>query len=404
MSEATANELRKASRPTIDTLIGIRGLGSIWVMIEHFRFVLYSLFPATTQFDWWFTGANLGMEMFFPLSGFVIAYMYADRIGASAGSYRDFLVKRFARIYPVFLLTFLVVAALVGAASIAHVTLNYGSRFTPLSFIGNIFMLQCLPGIPAWNVPAWSVSAEVLAYVAFPLTAWLLMRLTTPKSAVIAALAWLVVGTSAMMGMRLVDTSWTSPGMALLRITTEFVAGAMLWKAWSLAGEPQSLRWDGLAVVLVSLVLLGQWLLPQDESFIIVLAPLMAFFVFALAGASGPVRWLLSTRVMLFGGNISYSLYMVHFIVFIVVGKLLRWEPYENSPLEVRLALMAFYYLTCIVIAIACYYAVEEPARRAIQRAATRRKAKRSPDSPFSHTERQPKESAQSVDDIGRVV
>jgi peptidoglycan/LPS O-acetylase OafA/YrhL len=77
--------------------------------------------------------------------------------------------------------------------------------------------------------------------------------------------------------------------------------------------------------------------------------------------------------LVIFGGKISYSLYMVHFIVFAIVGKVLRWEPFETSAVTVRLGLMAFYFLTCIAIAIACYFLVEEPARRAIQRIAAAR-------------------------------
>jgi peptidoglycan/LPS O-acetylase OafA/YrhL len=180
-----------------------------------------------------------------------------------------------------------------------------------------------------------------------------------------------------MMAFRLVNPVWTSPGMMLLRITTEFVAGAMLWKAWSLAGEPQSPRWDVLAVGAFVLVVVALPLLPQSESFALVLTPVMAIFVVALAGARGPVRWLLSRRLVIFGGKISYSLYMVHFIVFAVVGKVLRWEPFETSALPVKLALLAFYFLTCIAIATACYFLVEEPARRAIQRVAATRRATR---------------------------
>ena len=376
-SEVAVDERRSARRPTIEALIGIRGIAAIWVLLEHFRFALYDLFPATKHCVPWLDGANLGIEIFFPLSGFVMSYMYADRFRAGATNYADYLVKRFARIYPVFLVTLLAFAALVGAAAVAHVSLNSSTRYTPLSFIGNLLLLQAAPGIPAWNPPAWSISSEALAYVAFPLTLWLLARLTRPRSAAIGALAWLIAGTAAMMTFRLVNPMWTSPGMMLLRIMTEFAAGAMLWKAWSLAGEPQSPKWDVLAGGAFVLVVVALPMLPQADSFALVLTPVMAIFVVALAGARGPIRWLLSSKVAIFGGKISYSLYMVHFIVFAIVGKVLRWEPFETSALPVRLALIAFYFLTCIAIAIACYFLVEEPARRAIQRIAGRHRATR---------------------------
>ena len=294
-------------------------------------------------------------------------------------SYGDYLLKRFARIYPVFIVTTLAVAALVVAAAIANVTLNStGTRFTPVSFACNLVLLGgALPGCPAWNPPAWSVSMEMLAYVTFPVTAWVLVRLRTPRSATIAAIAWLLAGTSAMMAFRLVDDAWASPGMALLRITTEFVAGAMLWKAWSLAGEPRSLRWDVFAVGIVVFTVVVLRFLPPEDSVGLILTPLLAFLVVACASASGPVKWLLSTRVVMFGGQISYSLYMVHFIVLIVVGKVLPWQSFETASLLARVALMTFYILACFAIAVVCYLFLEEPARRAIQRVAERRAMRR---------------------------
>jgi peptidoglycan/LPS O-acetylase OafA/YrhL len=360
----------------IESLVGIRGIAATWVLIEHFRFAIYGLFPAIARLDWWVAGASLGIEVFFPLSGFIISYMYADRLHAGA-SYANFLLKRFARLYPVYLVTFLAMAALVAAAAIGHVPLNSSSHYSPLTFIGNLLLLQAAPGVPAWNPPAWSVSAEALAYVTFPLTAWLLARLTRARPAAFGALAWLITGTAAMMAARLVNPLMTSPGMALLRITTEFVAGAMLWKAWSLAGEPRSLRWDVLAGGIVALTVVALALLPHRSSFMLVLTPLMALLVVACAGARGPVAWLLSTRLVIFGGKISYSLYMVHFVVFAAVSKALRWEPYESASLAVRLALLGLYLLTCFALAVASYFLVEEPARRAIVRMAQSRGAKR---------------------------
>jgi peptidoglycan/LPS O-acetylase OafA/YrhL len=377
MSEVAATEMRTASPATIHALTGIRAIAATWVVVAHFRAQLYGLLPATRHINWWIDNGYLGVEVFFVLSGFIISYNYADRLRSGASSYRDFLVNRFARLYPVHLVTVLAVGALVVAAAVARVPLNSADRYTPLSLLGNLLMLQAAPGVPAWDAPAWSISAEALAYVSFPLTAWLLSRLTRPRVAVFAAAAWLVAGTGAMMAMRMVTTETTAPGMALLRIATEFVAGAMLWKAWNTAGQPQGPRWDVLAGGAFAATVVGLALLPKWEALPLVLTPLIAIFVIACAGARGPVGWLLSTRPMIFGGKISYSLYMTHFIVFEMVLKILKWEQFADSSLAVRVSVLAFYYLACFISAVACYKLVEEPGRRAIQRWAARRKAKR---------------------------
>jgi len=377
MSEVAATELRTAPPATIHALTGIRAIAAGWVVIAHFGDQLYGLFPATRHIDWWIDNGYLGVEVFFVLSGFIISYNYADRLRSGGARYRDFLVNRFARLYPVHLVTLLATGLLVAAAAVANVALNSAARYTPLSFLGNLLMLQAAPGVPAWDAPAWSISAEALAYLTFPLTAWLLARLTTARIAVLAASAWLLIGTAAMMAARLVTTETTAPGMALLRIATEFVAGAMLWKAWNSAGEPQGVRWDLLAASAFVLTVVGLATLPRWEALPLVLTPLIAVFVIACAGARGPIGWMLSTRPMIFGGKISYSLYMTHFIVFEMVRKLLKWQDFADSTLVVRISVMAVYYLACFVSAVVCYKVVEEPGRRAIQRWAKRRKANR---------------------------
>ena len=378
MTEAAATELRGAPPATIHALTGIRAIAATWVMIAHFGPQLYGLLPATRHVSWWIDNGYLGVEVFFVLSGFIISYNYADRLRSGASRYRDFLVNRFARLYPVHLVMILVVGALVVAAAVGHVRLNSAANYTPLSFVGNLLMLQAAPGVLAWDPPAWSISAEALAYLTFPLTALLLSRLIRPRIAVLAALAWLVTGTAAMMAMRLATTETTAPAMALLRISTEFVAGAMLWKAWDSAGEPQGLRWDVLAGSAFAVTSVALALLPRQEALPLVLTPVIAIFVIACAGANGPIGWLLSTRLMIFGGKISYSLYMVHYVVFAMAGKVLRWEHFAAAGLPVRLSVMAFYYLVCVAAAVACYKLVEEPGRRAIQRVAARRKSRRS--------------------------
>ncbi|GCB01218.1 acyltransferase [Mycolicibacterium sp. NCC-Tsukiji] len=377
MAVVTIHEPTKVTRPPIiESLVGIRGFAAAWVLIEHFRFAIYGLFPGVMPLDWWIAGGSLGIEIFFPLSGFIISYMYAERL-RTGGSYADYLLKRFARIYPVYITTFLAMAALVSAAAVAKVQLNSATNYTPFTFFGNLLLLQAAPGIPAWNPPAWSVSAEALAYVTFPLTAGLLARLTRVRSALFATTAWLVVGTAAMVANHFVNPLMTSPTMALLRIATEFVAGAMLWKAWSLAGEPRSLGWDALAFSIVVLIVVGLWLLPHRSSLMLLLAPMAALLVVTCASARGPVAWLLSTRPVVFGGKISYSLYMVHFVVFAAVSKAFRWDAYAGDSLVTRLGLLGFYLVTCFVLAIAAYYLVEEPARRAIARFVERRRLKR---------------------------
>jgi peptidoglycan/LPS O-acetylase OafA/YrhL len=68
-------------RPSIDALTGLRILAAVWVVLFHLRStdVLPALLPASERLSWFVGGGYLGVDLFFTLSGFVIAYNYLDR-------------------------------------------------------------------------------------------------------------------------------------------------------------------------------------------------------------------------------------------------------------------------------------------------------------------------------------
>lgn len=376
---ATAATPLRAARPTIDTLTGIRAVAALWVLIEHFRFELYGLFPGAKHATRWINSGYLGVEVFFVLSGFIISYNYASQFTALARrgrAYWDFLVNRFARIYPVHLVTLLVVAGLVLAASVTGTTLNSAGKYTLMSFLANIVLLQALPDATAWNGPAWSISLESLAYAMFPVVGLLIARFARPRSAALAATGWLLAGTALMLLVGGEHGSPTSGTLMLLRIATEFVAGALLWKAWSTAGAPRGLRWDGYAALSVVATLVALAWVGGSETTALTVTPFLAAFVISCAGAAGPVGGLLASSVMQWGGRVSYSLYMTHFIVLMIVGKVLPWEHFAGSALPIRAALMLGYYAACVFAAWACYRLVERPGRTFVRHLAGHREAR----------------------------
>lgn len=360
----------RAAISRVDALTGLRALAAFWVLVEHFRYELYGLLP-------WFSHASpivdcgfLGVEVFFVLSGFVISHNYAGafiRLPQSS-AYRDFLRNRFARIYPVHLATLLAIAMLVAMASVSRTALNSGDRYDWTTLLGNLLVLQGISGIPGWNPPAWSISAEAAAYILFPLVALLLARLTVWTHALAVATAWVTIGTIVTVTMQPASLSTTGVTQIVCRITTGFVAGALLWKAWDLAGNPRSIGFDAAATTCLVVVPATLLFAPEPRRIAFLLTPVIALFVVSCAGAQGPLRRVLSARPMLWCGQISYSLYMVHFPVLVIVGKLAPWEQFANTSTAIRVGVMGAYYGACIVLAWLSYLLIEEPARRRISR------------------------------------
>ena len=101
-----------ARRNDIPSLTGLRGIAAWLVVIAHTDGFFVALQPAWLEYAWRVC-ANLGMTTFFVLSGFVIHYNYGASIAAKgAPAIRSFLIARFARLYPLYLLALLISIAL----------------------------------------------------------------------------------------------------------------------------------------------------------------------------------------------------------------------------------------------------------------------------------------------------
>ena len=157
-------------RPALPALTGLRAVAAVWVVLFHYRDDLLALVPGLAPLDTFMRAGYLGVDLFFPLSGFLLAYTYADRLGTfSWRASSDFVRNRFARVWPVHLLTLnldLAVAALLGTLGVGA----DGHRRTAQAYAENVAMVHTwFSDRPSFNAPAWSISSEWFAYLLAPL-------------------------------------------------------------------------------------------------------------------------------------------------------------------------------------------------------------------------------------------
>jgi peptidoglycan/LPS O-acetylase OafA/YrhL len=143
----------------------------------------------------------LGVDAFFILSGFVLSHGYANRLGQlNWQAWAHFLRGRFARIYPLHLLTLSLTGLAVMGLPEFQAARSAG-RFSLQAFLACLVLVQnwgfVMPS--AWNSPTWSLSAEWFAYLAFSLVAIIVIRLRSRRHAVILAIALLAVETAAFL-------------------------------------------------------------------------------------------------------------------------------------------------------------------------------------------------------------
>jgi peptidoglycan/LPS O-acetylase OafA/YrhL len=173
---ASAKPSPISPKEQLPSLTALRGIAALWVVLYHYS---VQCFPNLDirAYTYVVEKGYLAVDMFFMLSGFVMAHVYHQRFAKSVSdNYWSFIVARIARIYPLHLLILLLFVATAFASHLMASTLQDSLRDIPLggsrsleALIANIFMLQGLKASNlSWNYPAWSISVEFIAYLLFP--------------------------------------------------------------------------------------------------------------------------------------------------------------------------------------------------------------------------------------------
>lgn len=372
--ETSATPLEHDRAKTIAALTGVRAFAAVWVVLYHFKADLYAITPSAHRVDWVLENGYLGVDLFFALSGFILSYNYLHRLGQgwSAHKHGDFLWRRLARIYPVQLFTLNVFLALVVVAKAAGFSLHLkGVSTDTWAYVQNVFMVQAWWGQQdSFNGPAWSVSAEWLAYLAFPILALMLIRFRSVATATLGATAaygMLIAAWVALYWNRDPFGAWP-----VLRIATEFTGGCLLFVIWERSrGLSKSRAWQWIAPITIAAVIIGCGAVSATHQRAVVLAPLFGLLILAIAKADrGPISMLLSLRAIVWGGEVSYCLYMTHGVVQPVINHLISPARIASHGIAERVLLGVMIAVVIVVAAVATYYVVEVPARKRMRQLA----------------------------------
>lgn len=369
----------------IKALTGLRIVAAVWVVLFHFRPMLSDISPDFRE--------NLapvlncgaqGVDLFFILSGFVLTWNYLDRMGRtwSTRETLHFLWLRLARVWPVYLVTMHLAALLVILSlHVGHVPLPEANDLTAISYIRQVLLVQLwfepfFDGT-SWDGPAWSISAEWLAYLLFGVLALVVFRMKLATRS--RTLMWLAVAASLPpVVMLLASGHFYTPWSWLPRIVTQFTAGALACAAvrrLRLTDRGRHIAGYLSLLVLAAVVGVLYWFNAHPISGVVendsggVVDALFVPLVITLAVGLGSLPRLLSTRVMVYGGQISFCLYMVHELVHTTWGwaveqfELTPWQ--SDSPWKWNvLGLFAI----ALALSSLLYHVVEEPARRWMRR------------------------------------
>jgi peptidoglycan/LPS O-acetylase OafA/YrhL len=353
----------KGDRPELRALTGLRIVAALWVMLLHLRAEIIVLLPGAAFVRPLLEGGDLGVDIFFTLSGFVLAYQYLDRLGPRlrAAGWGRFVQTRFARVYPIHFLMLQVAVLVAVVAAMRGTALTHELR-TPLSYVENLFLVQAWFGQQiSWNGVAWSVSAEWFAYLLFPLAAIGMHRLTRSWQLALG-IAVPILFAGLVYAKDIPYLPDVDHEYALLRIAVAFTIGCFLYKLHRAVRVPRAVAaW--LPIAAAALILIGTWVPDLNPAFELI--PI-AGLVFGLALGAGPLSGLLATRPLVWGGAVSYALYMIHGIAFGVARALVIPRLVTTSTPLRTIGLLALF-AVCIAGAGVVHHLIEEPARRLLR-------------------------------------
>ncbi len=404
--------------PGIPSLTGVRFFAAIFVVQSHIfdNAIKQGVGDVSNEVYAYFLGiAALGMSLFFVLSGFVIHYNYREAIlkGGPVG-YWNFFVARFSRLYPLYLVLVLtdlylngmmgrafsgdVVAinALVQAAP-QYLTLTQTWTFGVVGDNNMVYQLGQVAQV------AWSISAEWFFYFCYPVLCIAMLWLPRPwmKFAVMAVFSIIVIrvlmlilanaGQLQDFGIRNYGLPAAEGQDSLFRWAiyfapysrvTEFIVGVLICGAYlDVRNKPLNILEKRAAPVLpfLTLALIGvvHWLMWTPAQPFPILTQLHMCFGYALPCAvliwcvvryKGPLAAALAWKPMVFVGEISYSIYLIHIMI---IGAFTRGGLAKFLPAEGPLALpVRAIVLIAAVIAVSTvtYYLIEVPARNWLRR------------------------------------
>jgi peptidoglycan/LPS O-acetylase OafA/YrhL len=345
VAEQSASPLQHGSMGRWPALDGVRGLAILLVMLEHTH-----LAP--------FHGGGLGVDLFFVLSGFLISGLLLAEFQRSGRlDIRRFYYRRALRLLPAVLV---LVAATTGLALADHhsdmgkATLAMAPK--TLLYVANLGRTDI--GNPSLLAHTWSLSIEEQFYLLWPLVLLLVLRTRRSRMAltgVVLGFAALATVTRTVSYLTGPDTSahfgrWyfrtdTKVDALLLGCTIAVLLASDLPRSRWFARLPA--RTIGLASLLAMLAVVP-WVDLTRATFMVQLS------VFRLASAglilalvvgqrfASLLQRALSMRWLRFTGVLSYSLYLWHFPVFMLVQQQLG-RSLQSLMVELPITLLLAY-------------------------------------------------------------
>jgi exopolysaccharide production protein ExoZ len=360
---ADETEVRQRARPKAERVVSLdalRGLMACGVMFYH-----YFLWSQTQLSTGMMSVAGktgiYAVEIFYVISGFSLAYVYAGTPFRNVRNIARFLVKRFFRIAPLF---FACAAAMILAKLAFGERLPEGhAAIEPLRMLLNFtFLFGLINPAESLVVAGWSIGLEAMFYLLFPVLMLLFRRRSAAWAALGLCFVMLAVFAFGVLTRDApLDAQWPTY-VSLPNHLFFFVAGVALatFRPVVHDADRPSKALIGLALLAAIIGVFVPFVYPSEIELVtgaarLWLSCVSCLLVFLMAHYAANQGAL--SRVFGYLGDISYSVYLTHFFVFYGLAEILNRSSLD-PPAPVRLGMAV---VATVVVSHISFRVIEKP-------------------------------------------
>lgn len=341
---AFSNESKMKYQPHID---GLRTLAVLPVVVFHLG---SSLLP----------GGYIGVDVFFVISGFLITSILLEDMESRRYSLLEFYKRRILRILPALAVVLLVTFLLSNLLFFDTEKIEAGKTiFASAAFISNFYFWSEAGYFTASAetqplLHTWSLAVEEQFYIVFPPLLYLIFKFARKYLAhIICGLILLSLASCIFLTIRHQPTAF----YMLPTRAWELGIGSLLAVMTRGGHVPQAGKAGMIGLVGITLILAPMLLLDSASLFPgwNAIPPVLGTMLLIGWGSTGIIGVILSSRLFVEIGKISYSLYLWHWPVIVF------WKAYAGEHLSVP-EMIGLGLISCVLGAVSTYL-IERPFR-----------------------------------------
>ena len=290
----------------IKSLTGLRGIVALWVTFFHFNcFTNFWINSIISK-------GYIAVDIFFVLSSFLLSVSYSDKFQyLSLDGIKNFYKKRINRIYPVYFFSVILIALF------SYILFTKNISWSELLI--NLLLIQCLFSSDyLLNIVYWSLSTEWVSYLLFPFILWSILRYKIN--------GWILIIISLIIRTTLPYLPYINIGSEPLYKSQEYldiISGinslirtiSCYFLGIGIALLPEeSIKKNNFYVYSIAFFSLA---LLYTEKAAVLFIPILSAITIKQLYAEKPniIKSFLETKPIYFLGNISYSLYIIHYMM-----------------------------------------------------------------------------------------